>query len=44
MCKKTKDLGWDSLTNGELLRAAEAAAFQVFVTTDKNYPSTLSRS
>ena len=34
--KKTKDLGWDTLTNGELLRAAEEAGFQVFLTTDKN--------
>lgn len=28
--------GWAQLTNGELLRAAEAAAYQVFVTTDQN--------
>jgi hypothetical protein len=28
--------GWDSLSNGELLDAAEAAGFQVFVTTDRN--------
>jgi hypothetical protein len=34
--KKTKDLGWDTLSNGELLNAAEAAAFEVFLTTDKN--------
>jgi hypothetical protein len=34
--KKTKDLGWDTLSNGELLRAAEEAAFEVFLTTDKN--------
>lgn len=34
--KKTKDLGWDTLSNGELLRAAEEAAFAVFLTTDKN--------
>lgn len=27
---------WDRLGNGELLNAAEAAAFDVFVTTDKN--------
>jgi hypothetical protein len=32
----TKDLGWDTLSNGELLRAAEEAAFEVFLTTDKN--------
>jgi len=34
--KKTKDLGWDTLSNGELPRAAEEAAFEVFLTTDKN--------
>ncbi len=28
--KKTKDLGWDTLSNGELLRAAEEAAFEIF--------------
>jgi hypothetical protein len=28
--------GWDTLSNGELLAAAEAAGFQVFLTTDKN--------
>jgi hypothetical protein len=33
---KTQDLGWDTLNNGELLRAAEEAAFEVFLTTDKN--------
>src|SRR5216684_1631783 len=36
--KKAKDLGWDTLSNGELLRAAEEAAFEVFLTTDKNIP------
>ena len=34
--KKTQELGWDTLNNGELLRAAEEAAFEVFLTTDKN--------
>jgi len=34
--KKTKDLGWDTLNNGELLRVAEQAAFEIFLTTDKN--------
>jgi glutamate racemase len=34
--KKTQDLGWDTFNNGELLRAAEQAAFEVFLTTDKN--------
>lgn len=28
--------GWDTLKNGELLDAAEAAEFDVFVTTDRN--------
>jgi len=28
--------GWDELENGELLRAAEDAGFDVFVTPDKN--------
>lgn len=30
------ELGWSSLQNGDLLNAAEAAGFEVFVTTDKN--------
>ena len=28
--------GWDRLTNGDLIAAAEAAGFQLLVTTDKN--------
>ena len=28
--------GWSSLQNGELIAAAEAAGFTVFVTTDRN--------
>jgi hypothetical protein len=28
--------GWDTFRNGELLAAAEAAGFDVFVTTDRN--------
>jgi hypothetical protein len=28
--------GWDELENGELLTAAEAAGFEVIVTTDRN--------
>jgi hypothetical protein len=28
--------GWSTLTNGELLAAAEREGFEVFVTTDKN--------
>lgn len=34
--KKAKDLGWDMLSNGELLKAAEEAGFEVLLTTDKN--------
>ena len=34
--RKAKDLGWDTLTNGELLKAAEEAAFDLLLTTDKN--------
>jgi aminoglycoside phosphotransferase (APT) family kinase protein len=30
------ELGWSTLTNGELLRAAEEAGFDVLLTTDKN--------
>jgi hypothetical protein len=33
---KTKDLGWDTLSNGELLKAAEEADYEILVTTDKN--------
>jgi hypothetical protein len=37
--------GWDSLKNGELLNAAEAAGFDVSVTTDRNirYQQNLTR-
>jgi hypothetical protein len=30
--------GWSTLLNGELLRAAEAAGFNVLITTDTNIP------
>ena len=33
---KAKDAGWDKLANGELLKAAEEAGFEVLITTDKN--------
>ena len=33
---KAKDAGWDRLANGELLKAAEEAGFDVLITTDKN--------
>ena len=32
---KAKDAGWDRLVNGELLKAAETAGFEVLVTTDR---------
>jgi len=34
--EEARSRGWDTLRNGELLDAAEAAAFDVFVTTDRN--------
>jgi hypothetical protein len=33
---KAKDRGWDTLSNGDLLKAAERAGFDVVVTADKN--------
>ena len=33
---KAKDWGWDTLTNGDLLAAAEAARFDMLLTADKN--------
>src|SRR5207302_8699367 len=33
---KAKDRGWDTLSNGDLLLAAEKAGFDVVVTADKN--------
>jgi hypothetical protein len=32
----TSERGWDTLENGELLKAAETAGFDVLVTPDKN--------
>jgi hypothetical protein len=34
--KEARAEGWDRLTNGELLSAAETAGFDVLLTTDKN--------
>ena len=34
--KDAKSQGWDTLSNGELLDAAEAAGFDVLLTSDKN--------
>jgi hypothetical protein len=36
---KAKDAGWEKLANGELLKAAEDAGFNVLLTTDKNMAS-----
>ena len=36
---KAKDAGWDKLVNGELLKAAEQAGFEILLTTDKNMAS-----
>jgi len=34
--KEARDEGWDAISNGDLLRAAEQAGFEVLLTTDKN--------
>ena len=34
--KEARAQGWDTLSNGELLTAAEEAGFDVLLTTDKN--------
>ena len=34
--QEARSQGWDTLRNGELLDAAEAAGFEVFLTTDRN--------
>src|SRR5580658_1484046 len=33
---KAKDLGWDTLSNGDLLTAAEEAGFDLLLTADKS--------
>ena len=33
---RARDRGWDALSNGDLLREAERAGFDVLVTADKN--------
>jgi hypothetical protein len=33
---EAREQGWDRLSNGELLDSAEAAGFEVLLTTDKN--------
>jgi len=34
--KEARAQGWDRLTNGELLKAAESAGFDLLLSTDKN--------
>jgi hypothetical protein len=34
--KTARQQGWDTLTNGELLRAAEEAGFDILLTADQN--------
>jgi hypothetical protein len=36
--KEARAQGWDTLSNGELLKAAEDAGFDVLLTTDTNLP------
>ena len=36
--REAKAQGWDTLTNGELLKAAEDAGFDLLLTTDQNLP------
>jgi hypothetical protein len=45
MVTEARARGWEELENGELLSAAEAAGFEVLVTTDKNlrYQQNLTR-
>ncbi len=38
--KEAKEQGWDTLSNGDLLKAAEDAGFDVLLTTDTNLPFT----
>ena len=36
--KTARQMGWETLTNGDLLAAAEAAGFDAMVTADRNIP------
>jgi len=36
--KEARAQGWDTLSNGDLLNAAEKAGFDVLLTTDSNLP------
>jgi hypothetical protein len=35
--KTAAEQGWSTLSNGNLLNAAEAAGFEILITTDKNF-------
>jgi hypothetical protein len=37
--KEARAQGWDTLSNGDLLKAAEDAGFDVLLTTDTNLPN-----
>ena len=39
MVRTAAELGWDRLSNGALLSAAEEAGFHVFLSGDRNLPS-----
>ncbi len=39
MVRTAAELGWDRLSNGALLSAAEEAGFDVFLSGDRNIPS-----
>lgn len=36
--KTAYEMGWSEMVNGDLLRAAESAGFEVLVSADKNFP------
>jgi hypothetical protein len=36
--KTAREQGWSTLANGDLLRAAEEAGFELLLTTDTNFP------
>ena len=38
--EEARDHGWDTLSNGDLLTAAESVGFTVLVTTDRNAAAT----
>ena len=38
IAREARAQGWDTLSNGDLLKAAEEAGFDVLLTTDTNLP------